>query len=95
MSVQESLAEARVGGGLLAGLGALSAAVCAWDLLKEVTAIFITSTLVWPQVRQQGGNTDLLINRILELVVMPSSRGLPGPGIEPGSSALQVDSFIS
>ena len=30
-----------------AGLGALSVAVCAWDLLKEVTIIFITSTIVW------------------------------------------------
>ena len=35
-----------------AWLGALSAA---WDLLKEVTIIFITSTIVWPQVKQQGG----------------------------------------
>ena len=35
-----------------AGLGALSAA---WDLLKEVAIIFITSTVVWPQVTQQGG----------------------------------------
>ena len=39
-----------------AGSGALSAAVPAWDLLKEVTIIFITSTIVWPQVKQQGGN---------------------------------------
>ena len=31
-----------------AGLGALSAAVPAWDLLKEVAIIFITSTIVWP-----------------------------------------------
>ena len=38
-----------------AGLGALSVAVRAWDLLKEVTLIFITSTIVWPQVKQQGG----------------------------------------
>ena len=45
-SVQESLAEARVGGGLLAGLGALSAAVCAWDLLKEVAITFISSTML-------------------------------------------------
>ena len=30
-----------------AGSGALSAAVRAWDLLKEVTIIFITSTIVW------------------------------------------------
>ena len=27
------------------GLGALSVAVCAWDLLKEVVIIFITSTM--------------------------------------------------
>ena len=40
-----------------AGLGALSVAVYAWDLLKEVAIIFITSTIVWPQVKQQGGNT--------------------------------------
>ena len=33
-----------------AGLGALSVAVHAWDLVKEVTIIFITSTIVWPQV---------------------------------------------
>ena len=37
---------------LAAGLGALSVAVHAWDLLKEVTIIFITSTIVWPQVKQ-------------------------------------------
>ena len=41
------------------GSGALSAAVRAQDLLKEVTIIFITSTIVWPQVKQQGGNTAL------------------------------------
>ena len=46
ISVQESLAEARVGGGLLAGLVALSAAVCAWDLLKEVAITFISSTML-------------------------------------------------
>ena len=40
-----------------AGLGALSVAVPAWDLLKEVAIIFITSTIVWSQVKQQGGNT--------------------------------------
>ena len=28
--------------------GALSVTVPAWDLLKEVTIIFITSTIVWP-----------------------------------------------
>ena len=33
------------------------------DLLKEVTIFFITSTIVWPQVKQQGGNTAPFINR--------------------------------
>ena len=47
-----------------AGLGALSAAVPA--LLKEVIIILFTSTIVWPQVRQQGGNTAPSINRKLD-----------------------------
>ena len=34
-----------------AGLGPLSAAVHAWDLLKEVAIIFITSTIVWLEVK--------------------------------------------
>ena len=38
-----------------AGLGALSVAVHAWDLLKEVTIIFITSTIVRPQVNSREG----------------------------------------
>ena len=38
-----------------AGLGALSVAVPAWDVLKEVTIIFITSTIVWPQVNSREG----------------------------------------
>ena len=49
----------------VAGSGALSEAVRAWDLLKEVAISFITSAIVWPQVKQQGGNTDLPINRKL------------------------------
>ena len=57
MNVQDSLAEAWVGGGLLQGCYTLSAAVHAWDFLKEVTIIFITSAIVWPRVKQQGGNT--------------------------------------
>ena len=48
-----------------AGSGALSAAVHAGDLLKEVTVIFITSTKVWSQIRQQGGDTVPPINREL------------------------------
>ena len=34
-----------------AGSGALNAAVRAWDLLKDVAIIFITST-IWSQVKQ-------------------------------------------
>ena len=48
------------------GSEALSAAVCAWDLLKEVTIIFITATIVWPQVKEQGGNTTLSTKRKLD-----------------------------
>ena len=42
--------------------GALSMVVCAWDILEEVAIIFITSTIVWPQVKQQVENTALPIN---------------------------------
>ena len=38
-----------------AGLGTLSVAVPVWDLLKEVTIIFINSTKVWPQVNSREG----------------------------------------
>ena len=38
-----------------AGLGALSVAVSEWDLLKEVVINFITSTIVWPQVKNREG----------------------------------------
>ena len=71
MSVQESLADAWVGSGLawevawMAGLRALNAAVCECDFLKEVSITFITSTIVWLQVKQQGGNIVLPINRKL------------------------------
>ena len=49
-----------------AGLGALRAAVHAQDLLKEVALFFITSSTVWSQVKQQGGNTALPIDRKLD-----------------------------
>ena len=55
-----------------AGSGALSAAVRAGDLLKEVTIIFITATIVWPQVKKQGGtkphpSTENWINNLLSM----------------------------
>ena len=49
-----------------AGLGALSVAAHVWDLLKELAIIFITSTIVWPQVKKQGENTAPPINRKLD-----------------------------
>ena len=47
-------------------VGALSVAVSEWDLLKEVAIFFITSTIVWSQVKQQGENTVPVINRKLD-----------------------------
>ena len=44
----------------------LSVVVCAGDLLKEVAIIFITSTIVWSQIKQQGGNTAPPIDRKLD-----------------------------
>ena len=38
----------------------------AWDLLKEVTIIFITTTIVWPQVKLHGVNAAPPINRKLD-----------------------------
>ena len=51
------------------GLGALSAAVTASDLLKEITIIFITSTMVWSQIKQQRGNTALPIKQKIGLKI--------------------------
>ena len=47
VSVQESW----VSSGLPSGLGALNVAVHAWDILKKVAIIFITSTIAWTQVK--------------------------------------------
>ena len=54
MSVQESPAEAWVGGGLLQGWGP-GPQQHAGDLLREVTIILITSTRVWCQVNSREG----------------------------------------
>ena len=51
MSVEKSLMEVLVGSGLLQGWGTLRVVVCAWDLLKEVTIIFVTYAIIWPQVK--------------------------------------------
>ena len=60
-SVQESPSEVWVGSGLMQGV-----AMGEWDLLKEVTIIFITFTIAWPQFKQQGGNTAPPLNRKLD-----------------------------
>ena len=54
-----------VGGGLLRGWGTEYSSG-AQDLLKEVTIMFIGSTIVWPQVEQQGGDAALPINTKLD-----------------------------
>ena len=70
-----------ISGGLLQGwLGALSVAVHAWDLLKEVTIRFITSTIVWPQVNSKEGtqlhpSTENWIKDLLSMA--PSIRTRP------------------
>ena len=51
VSVQESLEEAWVDGGLLQGWGHRVQQCLQQNLLKEVTIIFITSTIFWPQVK--------------------------------------------
>ena len=62
VSVQESPAEAWLEDAVLQGLGALRVAACAWDLLKEVTVIFITSAIVCFQGKRQGENTQVITN---------------------------------
>ena len=54
VNVQESLVEAWVGSGLLQGRGSKGGRAC-MGLLKEVTIIFITSTIIWLQVNNREG----------------------------------------
>ena len=72
-----------------AWLGALSVAVRAWDLLKEVAVIFITSAIVWPQVNnrkrtQPNPSKENLIKDLLSMALpirtrpsFPLSQSLP------------------
>ena len=52
MSVQQSLVVAWVDGGLLQGWGTESSSVC-MEPFEGVAIIFITSTIVWPQVNKR------------------------------------------
>ena len=76
-----------------AGFGALNVALHAWDLLKEVAIIFITSTIVWPQVDNWDGTQPhpSIENQIKDLVSMaPTIRTRPG---FPLSQSLPLGSF--
>ena len=77
------------------GLVALSVAVHAWNVLKEVTIIFITSTIVWPQVNNMEGRqphplTDNWIKDILNMA--PPIRAKPK---FPLSLSSHQEAFIS
>ena len=65
VSSQESPAEAWVGRSLLQGWG-LSVQCHMHGTFGGGRHYFITSTVVWPQVKQQGRNTALPINRKLD-----------------------------
>ena len=76
-----------------AQLGSLSVAMQAWDLLKEVAIIFTTSTIVWPQVKQQEGTQPhpSTENRIKDLLnIAPANRTRPS---FPHSQSLPLGSF--
>ena len=76
-----------------AGWRVLSVAVHAWDLLKEVAIIFITSTIVWPQVNNREGtqlhlSTEIWIKDLLSMALpirkrpsFPHSQYLPSGSI--------------
>ena len=62
-------------------------------MLKYVEIfVFRSTTLIESESRSVVSNTATQA-RILEWVAFPFSRGLPNPGIEPRSPALQADSL--
>ena len=76
-----------------AGLGALSVAVHAWDLLKEGTNVFITLSIVWLQVNRREGtqlhpSTENWITDLLSLALPIRTR----PSF-PHSQSLSSGSF--
>ena len=75
----------------VAELRALSASVFAWDLLKEVTIIFIISTIVWPNNREGTQPYPSTENWIKDLLSMaPPIRTRPS---FPLSQSLPSGSF--
>ena len=75
--------------------GALSVAVRVWDLLKEVTIIFITSTIVWLQVKQQGGNTAPHQQKIGLKIYWAWPRSLEQDPVSPSVSFSHQEASIS
>ena len=75
MSVQESLVEAWVSGGLLQSWGTESGSV-SMELLKEISFILITSTIFWPQIKQQRENTAPIYQQKIGLMIY---RAFPSP----------------
>ena len=66
--------------------GALSVAVQVWDIFKEVSIIFITSNIVWPQVNSKEGtqlhpSTENWIKDLLSIVLPIRT----GPSMPPQS----------
>ena len=64
-------------------MGALSVSVHAWDILKEIAIIFITSTIVKPQVNNREGtqphpSTENWIKDLLSYVpLLPDQNKTP------------------
>ena len=87
ISVQVSLA---------AGLGALTVAVHVWDILKEVTIILITCTIVWPQGNDKEGTQhhSLTENWIKDLLSMAPRSSEQDP-LSPSVSLSHQEASIS
>ena len=74
-----------------AGFGPLSTAVHTWDLLKDVAIIFITSTIVWPQVNSREGtqlqpSTENWIKDLLSVAPPIRTRPSPPQSVSPTGS---------
>ena len=74
-----------------AGLGSLHVAVCVQDLLKEVAIIFITSTIVWSQIKHSPTHQQKIGLKIYRTCSHPSEQG----PISPSVSLSHQEAFIS
>ena len=81
------------------GLGTLSVAVHVWDLLREVTIIFITATIIWPQVNSRGGtqlhsSTENWIKDLLSMALPNRTRlSFPLGRSTPSQTSISLLSF--